>query len=165
MIFRYVLTQGLFYNIIVIGYLVTIMISLSPRIWGYSDYSNEIKAKVPPQTSQEKMWSVLIGAPWTIFVVGFPIFSTYLLKVKLGGEISYWNLFLNVFVMTFVFNLFDLIVLDWLIISRITPKFVIIPGTEVADYKDFSHHYKAQGIAAVVILVLCFIIAFFVWYF
>jgi len=65
------------------------MVSTSPRVWGYSDYSEAIKAKVPPQTWKEKRLALIIGLPWIIFAVGFPIYSTYMLKSKLGGEIPF----------------------------------------------------------------------------
>ncbi len=58
----------------------------------------------------------------------------------------------------------DLVILDWLIISKITPRFVIIPGTEVRDYKDFSHHYKGHAKAAILVIPLCLIIAAVVVY-
>lgn len=59
----------------------------------------------------------------------------------------------------------DLVILDWLIVNKITPKFVIIPGTEKADYQDFSHHYRAHARAAVVLVLLSIIFAGIVWYF
>ncbi len=161
----HILTHTLFYNFVVIGYLMILMMSLSPRIWAYSDYSEEIKAKVPPQTKKEKRLGIILSLPWLVFTFGFPILSTVLLKGKLGGEIPYWTAFINVFVMVFTFNLIDLIVLDWIIVSWITPNFVMIPGTEKADYEDFRFHYKAQAEASIVILAVCFIYAFIVWYF
>jgi hypothetical protein len=135
------------------------MITVSPRVWGYSDYSEGIKAKVPPQTKKEKRLAMFIGLPWLIFAFGFPIYSTYLLKSKLGGEISFWLAFLNVFALVFLATLGDLVILDWLVVNKITPKFVIIPGTERADYKDFSHHYRAHARSSVILVLLCVIIA------
>lgn len=42
-----------------------------------------------------------------------------------------------------VFNLFDLLVLDWLIMVRIQPKFIILPGTEgMKIYNDYSFHFR-----------------------
>jgi hypothetical protein len=161
----HILTHTLFYNFVVIGYLLILMMSVSPRIWGYSDFSDEIKVKVPPQIKKEKRFGVVLSLPWLAFTFGFPILSTYLLKAKLGGEISYWTAFLNIVVMSFTFNLIDLVVLDWIIVSWITPNFVMIPGTEKEDYEDFRFHYKAQGKASIVILAVCFIFAFIVWYF
>jgi hypothetical protein len=64
------------------------MISVNPRIWGYSDYSNSIKRKVPEQTRNEKIIALIVGIPWILFIFIFPIYSTIVLKNILGGEIS-----------------------------------------------------------------------------
>ena len=165
MVLTHLVAHGLFYAIIVTGYLFLLMVSTSPRVWGYSDYSESIKAKVPPQTKKEKRLAIIVGLPWIIFTFGFPIYSTIILKSKLGGEIPFWTAFLNVFVLVCLAVLGDLVILDWLIVSTITPEFVIIPGTEKADYKDFSHHYKGHARAAVPLVLLCIIFAGIVWYF
>jgi len=141
------------------------MLFTNPRVWGYSDYSESIKAKVPPQTKQEKRLAILIAVPWLLFSAGFPIYSTFVLKSKFGGEIPFWLAFLNVFVLVFLVVLGDLVILDWLIVSKFTPEFVIIPGTEEADYKDFSHHYKAHGRAALPLVLVCIVLAVIVWNF
>lgn len=156
---------SLFYAVVVNGYLFLMMVSTSPRVWGYSDYPDAVKAKVPPQTKEEKRTALIIGLPWMIITFGFPIYSTYVLKANLGGEIPFWIAFLNVFVMVTLVTLGDLIILDWLIISKITPQFVIIPGTEEGDYKDFSHHYRAHARAAPILLLLCILLSGIVWYF
>jgi hypothetical protein len=163
MVVTHVAVHGLFYAFIVNGYLLLVMVLTSPRVWGYSDYSESIKAKVPPQTKQEKRLAMLIAVPWMLFSAGFPIFSTYVLKTRLGGEIPFWLVFLNVFVLVFLAVLGDLVILDWLIVSKITPEFVIIPGTEEEDYKDFSHHYRAHVRAAVPLVLVCAVVAGIVW--
>jgi len=124
-----------------------------------------VKHKVPPQTQREKLMAAVIGLPWFIFVLGFPIFSTYVLKSKLGNEIPFVTAFLNSLVLFLLATVGDLVILDWLIVSKITPKFVIIPGSERADYKDFSHHYKAHAKALAGLILVCLIIAGIVWYF
>lgn len=164
MMVKHFVAHGLFYAFIVNGYILLVMVLTSPRVWGYSDYSESIKAKVPPQTKQEKRLAILIAVPWMLFSVGFPIFSTSVLKTILGGEIPFWLAFLNVFVLVFLAVLGDLVILDWLIVSKITPKFVIIPGTDEEDYKDFSHHYQAHVRAAVPLALGCVVLAGFVLY-
>jgi len=67
--------------------------------------------------------------------------------------------------LVFLATLGDLLVLDWLIVSKITPKFVIIPGTDKVDYKDFSHHYKAHARAAIALVLLSLLFAGIVWFF
>ena len=112
MVLTHLVAHSLFFAIIVNGYLFLIMVSTSPRVWGYSDYSEAIKAKVPPQTRKEKRLALIIGLPWIIFTLGFPIYSTYILKSKLGGEIPFWTALLNVFVLVFLATLGDFVILD-----------------------------------------------------
>jgi hypothetical protein len=165
MVISHVLAHGLLYAGIVTGYLFVMMIATSPRVWGYTDYPQTIKDKVAPQTKPEKLLARIVALPWFIFVVGFPIFSTYALKSKLGHEISFWVAFLNLLVLFLLATVGDLVILDWLIISRITPKFVVIPGTVREDYKDFSHHYKGHAKATIVLILACLGIAGIVSYF
>jgi hypothetical protein len=159
MVLSHIITHGLFYGVVGTGYLFLLMITLSPRVWGYQDYPEIVKNKVPPQTRKEKTVAAIVGVPWFLFVLGFPVYSTYMLKSNLGGEIPFAIAFLNVFVMFLFFTFGDLVLLDWLVIARITPEFVIIPGSVKADYKDFTHHYKAHARAAIPITALCLIIA------
>ena len=159
MVAQHILTHGLFYAAAVNAYLFIIMITTSPRVWGYADYPEVVKDKVPPQTKSEKWIAVLIGLPWFIFALGYPILSTYGLRAILGSELPFWTAFINIFTLVMLASLVDLVVLDWLIVSRITPKFVIIPGSEAADYKEFSHHYKGHARAVFVLVILSLILA------
>ena len=165
MVLTHLVAHGLFFAAVVNGTLLLMMLTISPRVWGYADYSEAIKAKIPPQTEREKRLAMIIGLPWMLFTFGFPIFSGYALKAKLGGVIPFWTAFLNMFALTFLATVGDLVILDWLIVNTITPKFVIIPGTEKADYEDFSHHYKAHVRAVVPLVLLCITFAAIVWYF
>jgi hypothetical protein len=159
MVLTHVLVGSLLYGAVVTGYLLVLMISMSPRVWGYYDYSEAIKAKVPPQTRVEKRLALIVGLPWIVFTLGFPAYSTILLKSKLAGEIPFWLALLNIAALVLAATLGDLLVLDWLIVSRITPRFVIIPGTVKGDYKDFSHHFRAHARSSVPLLVLSVILA------
>ena len=159
MILKHLLTHGIFYSIIVTGSLFLMMVTMSPRVWGYSDYSKEIKNKVLAQTKREKRQAMLVALPWIVFVLGFPIYSTIGLKSKLSNEIPIYIAFFNLFVMYLLVTLGDLVILDWLIISKITPQFVIIPGTVKEDYKDFSHHYKGHVKATVVLIPILLLAA------
>ena len=162
MIFSHILQHSLIYALLVNGFLLIMMVSTSPRVWGYSDYSDEIKAKVPPQTVAEKRLALLMAIPWLIFTFWYPIYATNLLKAELGGQIPFSTAFLGIFSLLLATSLVDLVVLDWLIVSKITPNFVMIPGTTKADYQDFSHHYKAQAKAVLPLAVIALIIAAFI---
>lgn len=165
MVLKHVLLHSLIFAVSVNAYLFLVMIMISPRVWGYADYPAVIKNKVEPQTRKEKRLAALISFPWLIFVLGYPVYSTYLLKSNLGGSITFGMAFLNLMAMFTVANMGDLFFLDWLIVSRITPKFVIIPGSEVEDYKDFSHHYKGHARATIGMVFISLIMAGAIWYF
>jgi len=159
MVFEKIVLNGLVYATMGAGYLLIFMLTCNPRIWGLQDYPERIKDKVPPQTRKEKVIAGLVGIPWFGFILVYPMFSTSSLITFLSGEISFGIAFLNIFFMVFLFFLVDLVILDWLIISKITPKFVIIEDTVPEDYKDFSHHYKGHLIASIPLALLCVICA------
>jgi hypothetical protein len=159
MVLAHVLRGGLLYGGVVTGYLLLVMVSTSPRVWGYADYPEAITSKVPPQTAEEKRLAWIVGVPWLIFTLGFPIYSTLQLKSKLAGELPFSMAFLNLLVLFLAATFGDLILLDWLILSRITPGFVIIPGTSKEDYKEFSHQLKAHARSAIPLVVLCIVLA------
>ncbi|MFX1538573.1 MAG: hypothetical protein ACFFDI_30660 [Promethearchaeota archaeon] len=157
MVFANIVFNGFFYTAIGIGYLLIFMVTFDPRIWGYQDYPERIKEKVPPQTRRERVIAGLVFLPLFLFMLAYPLVSTAFLKTELGGEIPFSIAFFNIFFMVFLFFLADLMFLDWLIISKITPKFVIIDGTTPEEYKDFSHHYKAHLIASFPLTLICVI--------
>lgn len=162
LILNHLILHGLFFTLIAAGYIFVVMVTVSPRVWGYQDYPEAIKRKVPPQTKNERVLAGIIGLPWFLFALGFPVLSTYMLKTELAGEMPFVIAFLNIFVLLLLFDISDLVILDWLIISKITPRFVIIPGTEANDYKDFSHHYKGHVWGTIGLTVLSVVLAIIV---
>ncbi len=164
MIVSHLLTHGLFYALLVTGYLFVMMATTSPRIWGYQDYSQAIKDKVPPQTKNEKKIAGLMAVPWFIFTLGFPVYSTIVLRAKLSGDISLGLAFINLFALFLFATIGDLVILDWLIVSKITPRFVIIPGTKKEDYRDFSHHFKGHARSLLVIIPIFLVLAALISY-
>jgi hypothetical protein len=159
MIAAHILSHGVLYFVVVIGYLFLMMIGTSPRIWGYADYPEAVRKKVPPQTKTERIAAAALGLPWMAFTFAFPVYSVFTLKAGLGGGIPFGTAFLNGFVLILLANFGDVVLLDWLIVSRITPAFVIIPGSDENDYKDFSHHFRDHVKAGAIQLGGCVILA------
>ena len=53
-----------------------------------------------------------------------------------------------------MFNLVDLLVMDWLIVCTITPRFLVLPGTEgMAGYKDYRTHPRGFVIGSAVAIM------------
>ena len=88
MIFKTVTMDSLVFAGIVNLYLFLMMITTSPRVWGYSDYPDVVKDKVLPPTRKEKRTALLVGLPWIAFVLVYPFVASLRLKAGLGGNIQ-----------------------------------------------------------------------------
>ena len=77
-----------------------------------------------------------------VILITLSLGVSQILREDSGGQV-FWALFLYSFVTLFTFNLYDLLVLDWLIFVTIQPAFVVLPGTEGASgYKDYFFHFR-----------------------
>jgi len=114
----------------------------NPRIW-LNDFPPDIRKAVPPKTDAEKRQSLAWGLPFLAILLGGPLVSTALLERQSGGCATFGALFLNGFGVALFFNVVDLLIVDWLVLCRFTPHFLVIPGTEGnAGYKDYGHHFR-----------------------
>ena len=159
MLLSFSLIHGLIYGGGITGYILLLMATTSPRIWGYQDYPERVKEKVPPQTKRERTVAGVFGVPFLLFSLVFPVYSVLELKAQMGGGISFMDAFLHLLILMASVTFGDLVLLDWLIISKITPGFVVIPGSAAEDYKDFSHHYRSHLRAAVIMVLVSAVIA------
>ena len=158
----YSLQEGLFYGACITIYLLAMMMTVNPRIWGYSDYPERVKRKVKPPSDDEKKIGLFVALPYFIFMPFYPIYSVLRLRIMMGGNISFWDSFVHLLILAALASFGDLVLLDWLIISKITPGFVVIEGSEAEDYKDFRNHFVGHAYASVIIFCLCGLIAYIV---
>ena len=114
----------------------------NPRIW-LNDFPPAIRQAVPPQTEAEKRQSLIWGLPFLAMLLGGPLVSNAILDHQRGGSASLVTLTINGFGVALFFNVVDLLIVDWLVLCRFTPRFLVIPGTEgMAGYKDYGHHFR-----------------------
>jgi hypothetical protein len=154
------------------GLLLTVIMSivifttlyLTPEIW-LGDAPADIQAALGPISPRARQQKLLIGVPM-LLIVGALLLHAALRIVDLNGD---HNLFaalaLSTFLIVQVFNLFDLVVIDWLIVVTLRPSFVILPGTEgLPGYSDYGFHFRAfmkglAGSAIVSILLAAGVVA------
>jgi len=154
-------------KILLDGALLSILASISiigilrfnPRLF-LQDYQEEIQSGVPPKANLEKRQSLITGIPFLLLLFAVPFISTLILKRQSGETISFILLFLNAFGVAFIFNLVDLLMLDWLLFCFITPSFLVIPGTEgMQAYKDYGFHFRAFLMGTVLSIAAGLVIA------
>ncbi len=137
------LTQFLIHAVILCSLVTVILLVLgfyNPRVM-LKDYPPAIQALVPPRTEREKRLAIWFALPLLVVMVGYPIYATFTFQAA-GGS-GFLALFLYAFGLALAFNVWDWLVLDWLIICTFTPKRFVLPGTEGHPaYKDYAFHFR-----------------------
>ena len=130
------------------------LVLYNPRLM-LQDYPPAIKAVVPPKTETEKRQSILLGMPFLLALLVLPFVFVFRLT-----ETSFLALFAYAFGIVWAFNVWDWLVLDWLLFCTITPKMFVIPGSEGHPaYKDYAFHFLGFLIGTVFSLVMGLIVA------
>lgn len=121
-----------------------------------NDYPPDIRAKygaMSDSTRKQANWITL------------PLLATLGLVTALGlgqlrslsGELTFVETLIVSTVIFQMWNLLDLILLDWFLLMTLKPKFMILPGTEgMAGYRDYGFHFRKflNGILFTFILAL-----------
>ena len=147
---------GIFFGLvfsILFSSLLLVMVKINPEMM-LNDYPPDIKAQYGPaseKTKQQRKPYVLL---FLLILLGVPILSILRLDQMIAGVPSFLEVFVNIFTLFLVFNIVDLLILDWLIFCAITPRFIVLPGTEgMAGYKDYGFHFRGFLIGITVCLV------------
>lgn len=140
--------------------LVPLVLLLLTLRWGRpaiaSDYPEDIQAAMPPFTRADRIGGRMLGPLFLLTLVGACVYTTvtWLTADPSRGYLAAFGMALATFAL---FAGLDLLVVDWLVICRWRPKWVVIPGTEdCAGWGDYGFHLKEQlrppGIAALIIV-------------
>lgn len=123
----------------VIGAIVTWSFFWKPRIWLH-DLPEDIRALVPPPTPAEKRWLMVLGLPVTGGILAGCILSVS----RFGFEAGFFPAVLHAYLPFQIFNLFDLVMIDWGTLLVINPAKPPIPGTEnAAGWRNYG--FFARG--------------------
>ncbi|MCC7361918.1 MAG: hypothetical protein IT317_20710 [Anaerolineales bacterium] len=162
------LQHSLIYGLILSGGLIVIMIvsyAWKPAIWA-DDYPPDIRARVGPLDERGKRQKLVVAVPFFIFIIAVLAAAVRGLPASLTPNFA--TVFVTGFLVVLVFNLVDLIVLDWLYFIVWQPRWLILPGTQgLAGYRDLGFHvrgfFKGLGFCLVAALLTAGIHALLVW--
>ena len=152
------LIEGLIWSVLWIIY-VYIIVTKFPwmMLHDYPKDIQEASTLAEPDDKQNRSARIFSAAGSLIIFAVIILFGIF--KFKSGNE-SFLNIFLFVFVIAMMWNVIDLLVMDWLIICRITPKWVVLEGPEgCKGYKDYLYHFKGFLIGCVYTTVMAVVIA------
>ena len=131
-----IVRDGALLSVLGSAYLL-VLLRFNPRIF-LGHYPKEIREIVPPRSAKERRTAILLG-----LLLAAPFGSALLWRTATLGSHSFWDLFAYAFGVLFFFNLVDLLILDWLIVCWVKPRWVTLPGTEhIAIPNPYVHHFK-----------------------
>ena len=123
------------------------------------DYPPDVRAKYGPQSERAKRQGAVIMP--LFFVALIALFTASVLSLKQAvGTLTFADVFLSALVTMLTFNVYDLLVLDWLMFVKWQPKFAVLPGTEgMAGYSDLMFHFRGFLIGLVWSVGLALVVA------
>ena len=114
------------------------------------DYPKDIQAAaaIEKPTKAQEQASKRFGAIGGIIIFGV-LLAFGLIRFQ-SEQTSFWQVLKYIFIIAMTWNVVDLLFMDWLIVCTITPKWIVIKGTEGCNgYKDYFFHFKGFLIGCV----------------
>lgn len=128
------------------------------EVW-LRDFPPDIQEAWGPQGDAARRQKWILGVPVLGLALAGLIWSTMRVDAAAGG-LGFVPVFLHAFIALSVFNLVDLLILDWLIFVKIRPGVLVLPGTEgLAGYGDYRFHWNAFLVGTAGISVLSLVLA------
>lgn len=111
-----------------------------PDMW-VGDYPPDIREKYGPMSKRSARLRPVFAA--LLFgLIGVVAWRGLGAIDALMGPLSFGAAFASATLMLLVFNVFDLLVLDWLVFCTWQPRQIVLPGTEgMAGYRDYRFHF------------------------
>ena len=152
------LIEGLIWSVLWMIY-VYILVTKFP--WEIiHDYPADIQkaSTLPAPSDEQKKKAKIFSALFSLVIFGVLIAFGV---VRYAGEnASFPEVLLFTFIIAMVWNVVDLIVMDRLIICKLTAKWVVIEGTEgCRGYKDYMYYFKGFLIGCIYSAILAFVIS------
>ncbi len=143
--FSLALQYGLLYGLI-LSAVMTVFIMGSLRfnneMW-LNDYPPDIKAKWGPMSPKARKLQLWVGLPLMAVVVLLVGLQVAQLVQRSGGQFNFAAVTLSLWLSMMLFNLFDLLVLDWFWMMTLRPSYAVLPGTEgMPGYSDYGFHFR-----------------------
>lgn len=140
--------QILFYDALLYGLVLSVVLTILTVISGVialdmfvDDYPPDVKQKYGPMSPRAVRLRPFIAAMLFLTVLVIPLVGLFSLRTKFL-TVPFLSAVVFAGIAILVFNVFDLIILDWLFFCTIQPRSMVLPGTEgMAGYRDYRFHF------------------------
>ena len=139
------LQHGLLFGVIlsvVMAVLIIGSLRINNEMW-LGDYPPDIQAKWGPMSAKAKKLRLWTALPMFALIIGVVALQIAQLVQRSGG-FNYGEAALSLWVSMILFNVVDLLLIDWFFMLMLKPRFAILPGTEgLKGYSDYAFHFHA----------------------
>lgn len=149
---------------IILSVVMAISFLIAPDMW-IGDYPPDIRAKYGAMSGTAKKARPLIAVLFFGPAILVPALAIGRLRALAPVELGFLEYYLSTFIVLMVFNLFDLLVVDWLVFVYLQPEGMVLPGTEgLPGYKDYGFHFRGFLIGTVFCLAGSLVISTAAWF-
>lgn len=140
--------QLVFYQALVCGLILSVSLTILMVVSGaialdmwVGDYPPDVRQKYGPMSPRAARLRPFVAALLFLIVLVVPILGLFVLEAQVG-PVPFFPAFVFCAVTLLVFNVYDLLILDWLFFCTIQPRAMVLPGTEgMAGYRDYRFHF------------------------
>lgn len=133
-----------FTGVFLVGFCVILGVGavVSPGAMAH-DYPEAIRERYGPKTDRDRAVTVVMSVLMAILMLGSPIIAMFALRDALGGTIGFLDGMVVGVIVFVLMNIFDLLIVDWLLFCTVQPSFFVLPGTRgMPEYRDYAFHWK-----------------------
>ena len=138
----------LFYYASIFGLALSLVLTMITIVSGaialdmfVGDYPPDIQQKYGPMSPRAARLRPFIASILFLTVLVIPITGLFALQAEVLS-IPFLPALVFSILTLLVFNIYDLIVLDWIFFCTIQPRSMVLPGTEgMAGYRDYRFHF------------------------
>lgn len=119
---------------------VIVSLKINPEMW-WQDYPEDVKAFWGPMSERAKKQRAVVATLYFALIIGGLALSTMRLAQIGPWESWFVAVLSSTAIVIAFFNLFDAVIIDWLILLVLWPSLGILPGTEgMPGYRDVRMH-------------------------
>ncbi|HHE9996674.1 hypothetical protein MZA43_01720 [Haemophilus influenzae] len=147
----------------------TITVSVSIRVFPFMiehDYPKDVReiASIPKPSKTHKKQGLIFAT--VSFVILFGLLIAFAILAYKGQELSFWKIFIHLWLICMIWNIVDLVIVDWIFICLLSLKYFVLRKTEhCKGNKNYKFHFIGflKGFIAMNIVALIFAtISFFI---
>jgi hypothetical protein len=129
-----------------LGIVIVASLAYNPRLW-INDAPPRVRALASPLTARERRDRNIVAALFLLALVAVTAWSAWRLLARHAEGVSFAVLFAHFFGVMFLFSLFDLIVIDWLMLLVLRPAFLARLSVPELTYEEtvggYGYHFNA----------------------